>query len=277
MKIITPDFENKINKRIIAPAIDGDFVKASKGITSVIDELYKAIPDNKRISYGRVFTIKTMSRYLFDSIEERKISTFTIASAIYESGNEYIPRCTALGILSLHGLTGYKKVLPFFKQSASSPEWDEREISQMFFRRLIKKYPREIKDFLLELAKSKDPLLRRFTAEALRPVVENKWFYKNPDYPLSVIRLLFMESDPYPRTAVGNNLSDLAKKLPDIVYGLVDELVMSGDKNSYWIAYRACRNLVKEDPIKVMDLLKVDEYKYKGRVHRRNEHKKNYC
>jgi hypothetical protein len=66
---------------------------------------------------------------------------------------------------------------------------------------------------------------------------------------------------PYPRTSVDKNLSDLARRLPELVYGLVDELVASGDKNSYWIAYRACRKLVKKEPIRVMDLLEVDMYK----------------
>jgi 3-methyladenine DNA glycosylase AlkC len=78
----------------------------------------------------------------------------------------------------------------------------------------------------------------------------------------------------YPRTAVGNNLSDLAQLLPDIVYGLVRELVDSGDKNSYWIAYRACRNLVKTEPIRVLDLLKTDEYKYKDRVYKRSDYQR---
>lgn len=36
---------------------------------------------------------------------------------------------------------------------------------------------------------------------------------------------------------------DLARRLTDLVYDLVKELVDSGDKNSYWIAYRACGNL----------------------------------
>jgi hypothetical protein len=66
------------------------------------------------------------------------------------------------------------------------------------------------------------------------------------------------------------NLSNLARKLPDLVYGLVKELVGSGDKNSYWIAYRACRNLVKKDPLRVMDLLKVDEI-YKRDDYQRNQ------
>ena len=67
----------------------------------------------------------------------------------------------------------------------------------------------------------------------------------------------------------------MTRRLPDLVYDLVKELVDSGDKNSYWIAYRACRNLVKKEPIKVMDLLKVDEYKYKKRIHKRSEYQGN--
>lgn len=86
---------------------------------------------------------------------------------------------------------------------------------------------------------------------------------------------MFKESSPYPRTSVGNNLSDLARRLSGLVYDLVKELVDRRDKNSYWIAYRVCRNLVKKDPIKVMDLLKVDEYKYKKSRYKRNDYQRN--
>lgn len=99
--------------------------------------------------------------------------------------------------------------------------------------------------FLLRLVDSEDANIRRFVTETLRPVQENKWFYSDPEYSLSVLRHLFKERFPYPRTSVGNNLSDLARRQPELVYTLVDELVETGDKNSYWIAYRACRNLVK--------------------------------
>ena len=60
-----------------------------------------------------------------------------------------------------------------------------------------------------------------------------------------------------------------------MVYKLVKELVASGDKNSYWIAYRACRNLVKKEPDKVMNVLKIDEYKYKNRTYKKRERKRN--
>ncbi len=171
------------------------------------------------------------------------------------------------------GLTNYQPVLPYFESAAASQEWELREHAQMFFRRLIKAHPAEMQEFLLRLVKSEDPNLRRFVSETMRPVQENRWFYKDPEYSLTVLRHLFRESAPYPRTSVGNNLSDLARRLPELVYGLVEELVTSGDKHSYWIAYRACRNLVKKEPVRVMDLLGVDEYKYKKAVYRRGDYK----
>jgi 3-methyladenine DNA glycosylase AlkC len=156
--------------------------------------------------------------------------------------------------------------------AAASPDWATREYAQMFFRKLIGRYPEEAREYLLRLAKSKDANVRRFVGETLRPVQENRWFYQHPDYPLSIIREMFKESSAYARTSVGNNLSDLARHCPETVYEVVRELVDKGDKNSYWIAYRACRNMVKKDPLKVMDLLKVDEYKYKERVYKRSDY-----
>jgi hypothetical protein len=58
----------------------------------------------------------------------------------------------------------------------------------------------------------------------------------------------------------------------NIAWPIVKELAENGDENSHWIAYRACRNLVKKEPLKVMDLLGVEEYKYKSRVHRKADY-----
>jgi 3-methyladenine DNA glycosylase AlkC len=70
---------------------------------------------------------------------------------------------------------------------------------------------------------------------------------------------------------VGNNLSDLSKHHPDLIFSIIEELVATGDENSYWIAYRACRNLVREYSGQVMDVLGVDEYHYKDRHFHRGE------
>jgi len=269
MNLLTSKLETKIQNEILVPAIRGDYALASKYIDPVLQELYANIPENKRISYGRVHTIKVLAKYLCAHFSEVKAPVFEIGSQLYTASETNWRKGVALGILANYGIHDYESVLPYFESAAGSQDWDLREHAQMFFRRLIKAYPAEMQAFLLRLAKSEDLNLRRFVSETLRPVQENKWFYKDPDYSLTVLRHLFKEHAAYPRTSVGNNLSDLARRLPELVYGLVEELVASGDKNSYWIAYRACRNLVKKEPLRVMDLLGVDEYKYKKALYKR--------
>jgi len=243
-------------------------------VVNVLKELYDNIPENKRISFGRVYTVQVLSRYLFSNLLKIDVNLYEVGATLFESSNDFQNRGIALGILSFHGIDDYEKVLPFFEASASSDDWNMRELAQMFFRKLIKKWPDEMKQYLLKLTGSKNPSIRRFVSETLRPVKENIWFYKEPDYSLSILKNMFRESSEYPRTSVGNNLSDLARHLPSLVFELVKELAANEDRNSYWIAYRACRNLVKKQPIRVMNLLHVDEYRYKKRVYRRIEYQR---
>jgi 3-methyladenine DNA glycosylase AlkC len=144
-----------------------------------------------------------------------------------------------------------------------------REFSAAGLHLIIPKNRELIRPWLIETIQYEDPNLRRMVSEALRPVTVNRWLQDEPEYSLGVLRNLFNENHPYPRTSVGNNLSDLSKRNPELIYSVVGELVASGDPNSYWIAQRACRNLVKADPERVMDLLGVDEYRYKDRQYSR--------
>jgi len=272
MNILTKELERKIHRSIIENCIRKDYEKAIKNIPQISDELYSNIPDNKRISYGRVYVVKVLSQYIFNQMITTDTSILQYSSKLFDMSNDFNNKGLALGILSLYGQDHFNDVLPYFKAAASSNDWNIREFAQIFFRKLIRTYPNKSKTYLLDLVTSENPYIRRFVAETIRPVQENRWFYKNPEYPLSILSYLFKETEPYPRTSVGNNLSDLARRLPDLVFELVKKLVDSGNKNSYWIAYRACRNLVKKEPIKVMNLLNVDEYKYKNRVHHRHEY-----
>jgi 3-methyladenine DNA glycosylase AlkC len=245
---------------------------AIANIPAILDEMYNNIPDSKRISIGRYTTVKILGEYLFDAFLEKGFPVLRIGSEICQSSEDHRAVGVGLSILSLYGMEDYERILPVFEAAARSDHWELREFAQGFFRKIIKKYSQEIHDYLLQLVKSDDPNLRRFVSETLRPVVENQWLYKNIDYSLSVLRHLFRESHPYPRTSVGNNLSDIARRNPELVYDLVAELVAMQDKNATWIAARACRNLVKKDPIWVMDLLGVDEYNYKNNVYIRSEY-----
>ena len=272
MQIINNDLKTKIRNDIVDNTLQGKYAQAISRVSNVLGELYDNIPENKRVSFGRVYTVQVLSKYLFSCLVELDSNVFETGKAMFEKSEDFQTKGVALGILSFYGIEDYEKVLPYFEASASSTDWNMREFAQMFFRKLIQKWPDETKRYLLKLTKSQNPNTRRFVGETLRPVKENRWFYKNPDYSLSILRKLFSESSEYPRTSVGNNLSDLARHLPELIFGLVEELVASGDRNSYWIAYRACRNLVKKEPIRVMNLLHVDEYRYKRRVHRRSDY-----
>ena len=274
MQILTHDIETKIQQDIIANVLQNKHALATKRVADVLKELYGNIPENKRISFGIVYTVQVLSKYLFSSLVEINAEVYEISTALFEESRDFRSRGVALGILSFYGVDDYRTVLPFFEASASSADWNMREFAQMFFRKLIRKWPDEMKEYLLKLTGHSDPNIRRFVSETLRPVKENKWFYKSPNYSVPILRKLFKESAQYPRTSVGNNLSDLARNLPNLVFELVEELVASGDRNSYWIAYRACRNLVKKEPIKVMNLLQVDEYRYKKRVYKRSEYQR---
>lgn len=266
MNLITPEIEEKIATGIIDALIQENFNQVVLAMESVLREMYDLIPDNKRISYGRVHTIKLLSKYLFEKeVDVKKIEQ------LFNSTDNWYAKSTALGVISHYALKDYKSFLHYFEKAASNENWDVREMAQMFFRKLIKKYPEQMQKYLISLTKSNDENIRRFVSETCRPVCENRWFQKEPQYSLKILRNLFKEKSAYPRTSVGNNLSDLARQNPELVYKIINELVECGDKNSYWIAYRACRNLVKKEPERVMDILKVDEYKYKNNKYTRHD------
>ena len=192
MNILNDEIAKKIEKGIIHPIIlQRRYDLAAKAIPKVIDELYANIPDSKRISYGIVHTIKVLGENIYIHLIELDAPVYEIASSIYSRSRDFKSKGVSLGILSFHGLDAHEKVLPYFESAAASSDWNVREFAQMFFRKLIKTYPDEMSEYLLELVKSEDANIRRFVAETLRPVQENWWFYKNPDYPLSILKKCF--------------------------------------------------------------------------------------
>lgn len=273
MNLITERLKKDIEQFILIPILQGNPGKAAGHSAQIIDQMYENIPSSKRLSYGRIYAIKSLSNTLIDMIEENEEDLFEAGKDLFDAGRSFKARGVGLGLLAQAGQSDYKTVLPYFESAADDDDWNLRELAAIFLRRIITNFSQELLEYLKGLAKSDNPRIRRFAAETLRPVNENQWFFEKPDYPLEVLRLMFCEEDQYPRTSVGNNLSDLSRRLPERVLALVAELVSSGNKNAYWIAYRACRNLVKTRPVEVMDLLKVDEYKFKDRSYRRADYR----
>ena len=127
-------------------------------------------------------------------------------------------------------------------------------------------------EWYLETMKSENSMKRRFASESLRPVADNTWFKKHPEFTFSIIENLYHESSAYPRTSVGNSLSDWMRIDEALILPVVKEIASNGDENSYWIAFRACRNLVKKQPMLVMDILSTDSYIYKDRKFYRKDY-----
>ncbi len=220
MDLLTAEIERKIGRDNLDPAVRHELASAERQMPLVLVELYANIPASKRVSYGRVHIVKVLVEYLHARLAAARVPILDVAANLYGAAHDPFARGVALGFLSFCGLDDCRPGLPFFESAAADSDWEIRELAQLFFRVLIQKYPGEMKQFLLRLVDSDNAWLRRFVAETLRPVQENRWFCTQPDYPLTVLRHLFREGAPYPRTSVGNGLSDLARRLPDLVYRL---------------------------------------------------------
>lgn len=263
---------NGMEKKLKPLLMTKNYEEIDECIESLIMILHKAIPDRKRISYGITHVVKVICKELYNWLETSELETLQVADMLYTCMITFRTKCVGLGVISHIGVADIDTALPYFRHASTHEFWEVREFAQMYIRKITKKYPEEVQSFLLELTKSEDPNQRRYASESLRPVVENKWINDQPEFSLKVLRELFKESDLYPRTSVGNNLSDLSRKVPELIFDIVEELVSYEDENSYWIAHRACRNLVIKEPIRVMDLLNIDQYIYKNKKYKKEDY-----
>lgn len=269
---VLKEVDAQIERELFPLLLDHNFIEIEKVLDDMILKLHASIAEKKRTSYGITYVVKTFAKHLFEKLENSNYDTFEMSYLIYDKMSTFRTKCIGLGVISHYGINDREKAFLIFRHAASHELWEIRDFAQMYIRKITKKHPLEVQKFLIELSKSDDPNLRRFSSESLRPVVENRWIIENPEFSLTVLRNLFREDCVYPRVSVANNLSDLSRNLPELIFSVVEELISFNDKNSDFVAHRACRNLIEKDPIRVMDLLKVDEYKYKKRNYKRSDY-----
>jgi hypothetical protein len=83
LQIINQGIKTKIQRDIIANIIQGKYAPATKYVRDVLDELYENIPENKRISFGRVYTVQVLTRYLFSSLVEMGANVYEIGTMLF--------------------------------------------------------------------------------------------------------------------------------------------------------------------------------------------------
>jgi 3-methyladenine DNA glycosylase AlkC len=263
--------EMRSARMIVAGLIQGRLTLGAERLETLKSEIYAAIPDNKRRSRGITWVVQRICKLLL-AVCEGESDAREVGMKLYEQIER---RDKLIGVpiflMAEYGKSHFGEVVAFFEEVADSEDWEVREFAAGGFQKLLRPNKTEALSWLRRAATSRSPNVRRFVSEMLRPVSTGRWLIQEPEYSLNVLRLMFREVHPYPRTSVGNNLSDLSKHHPDLIFLVVEELVATGDENSYWIAYRACRNLVREYSERVMDLLGVDEYHYKDRHFYRGE------
>jgi 3-methyladenine DNA glycosylase AlkC len=264
-----PDYspeETQSVQRIIADLLDGHVDRGVEMLRALKDKIYSGIPARQRQSRGITWVLQRICQLFISECTAQPQEIRILANVLFENLdlNDFLVG-VPIFLMAEYGKTDPKGVLEFFLLVSDSDEWVVREFAAAGFHKLIKPCREVVLPWLKQVAQSDKPNIRRFVSETLRPVTDNRWLNVEPETSLGILRLLFREAHPYPRTSVGNNLSDLARRNPKLILGIVRDLVDSGDKNSYWIAYRACRNMVKESPEEIMDILGVDEYHYKDR------------
>ncbi len=251
--------------------LSGQVKDAVQRLSILKDETRAAIPQKLRLGRGITWVVERIAGLLADQgLDDETLRELALELCTHINEDDLLMG-VPIFLMADYGVRHPREAFGFFETTAGASHWIAREFTAGAFRKLIRPNKEIVLPWLQKLAQGANPNQRRFASETLRPVTYNKWLNQQPEYSLSVLRLLFRESHPYPRTSVGNNLSDLSRRQPELIYGLVGDLVASGDPNSYWIAYRACRNLVKHESQRVMNLLRVEEYHYKDRNFYQNQ------
>lgn len=246
----------------------GNRTASAQEIEALLNAIHADIPEKKRASYGRYSIVKRLGKEVYNALLEASLDPFEVALVLFlECEIDSFVRAMGVQLITLYAeKTGdLATVLPQIELAADDSDWIVRECTQGYIKKVVKKYPSEMKQWYLTMVSSPSPNKRRFVSESLRPVTENKWMIQDPDYPLSIISHLLEESDAYPRSSVGNNLSDWFRVNECITWPIVEQLAQSSNEHARWIAYRACRNVVKKSPARVMQMLGIGEYKYKNR------------
>jgi 3-methyladenine DNA glycosylase AlkC len=267
-------FDELNSARTIKIALESGQIDAGlRDLRALEESIYTTIPAEKRISRGVTWVMQRCAGLLIavcESDADKKQVAMTLDSHLKQADALVgVP----IFMMGQYGQRQPGEVLAFFERMADAEDWVVREFAAAGFRLVIAAQKEFVHPWLVDCALSDRPRMRRLASESLRPVTVNRWLNREPEYSLSVLRRMYQEAHPYLRTSVGNNLSDLSRQQPELIFQEVGALMNNVDQNSRWIAYRACRNLVKKYPHRVMGILGVDEYHYKDRnFFRRSTH-----
>lgn len=135
--------------------------------------------------------------------------------------------------------------------------------SEFSIRPILKKYPNETFEFLLDCAIDQNSHVRRLASEGCRPYLpwdEKIQFLEDDPSPIfMVLKKLIHDESKYVQKSVANNLNDISKKHPQKVIEFLKNQQKS--KSSQWITKQALRTLIKNgntEALKLLGYQKID-------------------
>lgn len=116
-------------------------------------------------------------------------------------------------------------------------------------RPFIIKYPQPMIQQMKAWSAHPNPHVRRLASEGMRPrlpwAIALPEFKKNPAEILPILENLKADSSEYVRKSVANNINDISKDNPDIVFEIIKNW-KGHAKTTDWIIKHGCRTLLKQ-------------------------------
>jgi hypothetical protein len=112
MRLLDGDVEKRIDDSIVGALLSKEYDLAMDSIARVVGDVHANIPDNRRVSYGVVYAIRVLSEYLYGRLVQVDVPILPAASHMLRASADAKCRGISLGVLSFHGVDGFKPVLP---------------------------------------------------------------------------------------------------------------------------------------------------------------------
>lgn len=225
-------------------------------INTFLNKEYEIIPEKERVGKGKVFISRHASKEFFFYLKNEEniteIRFIDIISQLFKYGEKnesLIMQHFALLLLSecvINFPQSILQIFPLVEKYANHKDWQVRESAMYSLQSGLKVIPDKTLEILSKWAKNENNNLRRVVAECLRPHKEVMWL-RNPRKNDKVLKILTdLRKDPsiYVRKAVGNNIKDLSKYMPEKMIELMES----------WI-----NNQIKETNMRIHDELAMEE------------------
>jgi len=250
--------KNKIDRTLVA------------SIKNYLQKEYELIPQKERIGKGMVYITKHFSKSFYQFIKETELKNNLSEQKrekfknlilkiidLFDDDRDLDKLRLAIHLAGNLAFDYFKETLNRIGKWADHENWEIRENSIYPILSGLKKHRKEALEFLKNWADDGNPNYRRFVAECLRPKTDIKWL-RDPDQNDVVLELLTKlnhDNSIYVRKAVGNNLKDLTKYMPEKILALIEnwlneknKLTANEKKSLLWTIFQALRWLKDKKP-----------------------------